>query len=59
MLKGEVVVVVLDGTVGGRVEEVDTVPVCVEHATHVRSKRKRSLRIERHYAVAMRLASVL
>jgi hypothetical protein len=59
MLRGGVVVVVLAGTVGGAVEGVDIVPVCVEHAAAVRSKRNRSRRIEDHYAVAMRLASVL
>jgi hypothetical protein len=54
-----VVVVVVEGTVGGAVEEVDTVPVWVEHAAAVAKTRIRKRRIEDHYAVAIRLASVL
>jgi hypothetical protein len=57
--RGGVVVVVVEGTVGGAVEEVDTVPVCVEHAAAVAKTRISMRRIEDHYAVAIRLASVL
>jgi len=54
-----VVAVVIEGTVGGAVEVVDIVPVCVEHAAAVAKTRIRRRRIEDHYAVAIRLASVL
>jgi len=59
MSSGGVVVVVLAGTVGGAVEGVDIVTLCVEQAAAVRIKKQRSRRIEDHYAAAMRLASVL
>ena len=50
---------VVDGTVGGTVEVVDTVPVEVLHAAADRIRKTRSRRIEDHYAIAEGLASVL
>jgi hypothetical protein len=57
--RGGVVVVVIEGTVGAAVEVVDIVPVCVEHAAAVAKTKIMRRRIEDHYAVAIRLASVL
>jgi hypothetical protein len=52
-------VLVVESTVGGTVEVVDTVPVEVLHAAADRIRKTRSRRIEDHYAIAEGLASVL